>query len=120
MSNEALFIKLYLDEDVHPDLAEAIRQKGFDCQSAAEAGRLGTTDEEQLGYAATQGRCLFSFNVADFAVLAKEWAGAGRHHAGILVTAQVSRKGLGELLNRLLKVLNNTAADEMADVFRYL
>jgi predicted nuclease of predicted toxin-antitoxin system len=120
MSDEALFVRLYLDEDVHPDLAEALRQKGFDCQNAAEAGNLGTSDEEQLEHAAAQGRCLFSFNVADFAVLAKEWSAGGRHHAGILVTAQVSRKGLGELLNRILAFLNTTAADEMLDVFRYL
>ena|SRR5439155_10585662 len=120
MSNEALFIKLYLDEDVHPDLAEAIRQKGFDCQNAAQAGKLGVTDEEQLEYTAAQGRCLVTFNIADFAVLAKEWAKSDRHHAGIVVTAQVSRKGLGELLKRLLDLLNSTTADEMVDVFRYL
>jgi predicted nuclease of predicted toxin-antitoxin system len=120
MSPDALFLKLYLDEDVHPDLAEAIRQKGFDCQNAAEAGNLGKTDEEQLVYAATQGRCLVSFNIADFAVLAREWDANNRRHAGIVVTAQVSRKKMGDLLRRLLDLLNATAADEMTDVLRYL
>jgi hypothetical protein len=46
MSNAPLFIRLYLDEDFHPGLAPAIRQHGHDCQSAAEAGTLGATDEE--------------------------------------------------------------------------
>jgi hypothetical protein len=88
--------------------------------NAAEAGKRGTTDEEQLEYAATQGRCLLTFNVADFVVLAREWGETGRHHAGILVTAQVSRKGFGDLLKRILDLLNQTTADEMIDVLRYL
>src|SRR5947209_7747019 len=113
MSSDPLFIKLFLDEDVHPDLADAVRGKGFDCQSALEAGRLGRTDEEQLEYAAAEGRCILSFNIADFAVLAKDWAKAGRPHAGILVTSQVSRKALGQLLARLVDLLNDTTADEM-------
>jgi predicted nuclease of predicted toxin-antitoxin system len=121
MSHEnGLFIKLYLDEDVHPDLAEMVRSKGFDCTSAAEAGTCGRTDPEQLEYAATEGRCILSFNVPDFAVLATTWAAAGRHHSGIAVTHQVSRNGLGKLLARIPDFLNNTTADEMRDTFRYL
>ncbi len=120
MSSDPLFIKLYLDEDIHPDLADAVRGKGFDCQSVLEAGRLGKTDEEQLEYAATEERCILSFNIADFAVLARDWAKAGRPHAGILVTSQVGRKALGELLTRIVALLNETTADEMCNVFRYL
>jgi predicted nuclease of predicted toxin-antitoxin system len=120
MSNAPLFIRLYLDEDFHPDLAAAIRQHGHDCQNAAEAGMLGATDEDQLAFAAAQGRCIVSFNVGDFAELAKEWANAGRAHAGIVVTQQVSRRHFGALLQRLLNLLNTTTADEMANTFRYL
>src|SRR5216684_5691741 len=98
MANNALFITLYLDEDLHPDLAAMIRQKGFDCQNAVEAGMLGKTDEEQLQYAASQGRCLISFNVRDFAILARHWVNAGRTHAGIVVTRQVRRNALWQLL----------------------
>src|ERR1700687_334501 len=98
MANNALFIQLYLDEDFHPDLAAMIRQLGFDCQNAVEAGMLGKTDEEQLLYAAAQGRCLVSFNVRDFAILAQQWAHAGRTHAGIVVAQQVSRHAVGQLL----------------------
>jgi predicted nuclease of predicted toxin-antitoxin system len=115
-----LFIRLYLDEDIYPDLAEAIRQSGFDCQSATEAGKLGRTDEEQLEYAASQGRCILTFNVPDFAVLAQQWALTGKQHAGILVTKQVIRKAFGQLLGRVLQLLNTTTADEMQNVFRYL
>jgi predicted nuclease of predicted toxin-antitoxin system len=120
MASDPLYIKLYLDEDVHPDLADGIRQAGFDCRTAGEAGMLGSPDEKQLEYAASQDRCLVSFNVADFTTLAAVWAQAGKAHAGIVVTRQVSRKGIGKLLARLLHLLNTTTADEMANVLRYL
>jgi hypothetical protein len=120
MSNAPPFIRLYLDEDFHPDIAAAIRQRGHDCQNAGEAGMLGATDEAQLTFAAVQGRCIVSFNVADFVVLAREWANKGRAHAGIVVTHQVSRRHFGALLQRLLDLLNTTTADEMANTLRYL
>lgn len=120
MSSGNLFIQLYLDEDFHPDLAALLRQQGFDCRSAVEDGMLGKSDEEQLEHATLQGRCLVSFNAADFAALAQLWARQGRAHAGIIVTPQVSRKALGQLLQRLLSLLNTTTRDEMINVFRYL
>src|SRR5262249_32851589 len=104
----------------HPDLADAIRQNGFDCQNAAEAGMLGKSDEEQLEYATAHDRCVLSFNVKDFAVLAQRWSQAGQPHAGIVATNQVSRHALGQLLHRILHLLNTTSADEMRDVFRHL
>jgi predicted nuclease of predicted toxin-antitoxin system len=120
MSDAALFIRLYLDEDFHPDLADALRQHGHDCRSCVEAGMLGESDEEQLTYATAEGRCLVSFNVADFVALAQQWAQRGRAHAGIIVTQQVGRHGLGHLLQRLLLLLNTTSADEIANVLRFL
>jgi hypothetical protein len=41
MASNPLFVRLYLDEDVHPDLADAIRQNGHVCLNAAEAVMLG-------------------------------------------------------------------------------
>ena len=120
MSGDPLFIRLYLDEDFHPNLAAALRQHGHDCQSAVEAATLGRSDEEQLTYAAAQGRCLLSFNIADFATLAVTWERTGRTHAGIVVAQQVSRHHLGQLLQRILHLLNTVTADEMANTFRYL
>ena len=40
MATDPLFIRLYLDEDFHPDLADLLRRQGVDCQSAADQ-RLG-------------------------------------------------------------------------------
>jgi predicted nuclease of predicted toxin-antitoxin system len=120
MATDPLFIRLYLDEDFHPDLADLLRRQGVDCQSAAEAGMLGREDEEQLGHATSQGRCLVSFNTRDFSVLAQQWAQQGRLHAGIIVTPQLSRNAFGQLLQSFLDLWNTTTADEMNNVFRYL
>jgi predicted nuclease of predicted toxin-antitoxin system len=120
MSGDSLFIRLYLDEDFHPDLAASVRKHGCDCVSTVEAGRLEKSDEEQLIYAAAQGRCVISFNIGDFADLAILWSRTGRDHAGIVVAQQVSRRHLGRLLHRLLHLLNTVTADEMANTFRYL
>jgi hypothetical protein len=58
MDTSGLFIRLYLDENVFPDLAVAVRQRGFDATSAFDATMLGKSDEEQLHHAASEGRCL--------------------------------------------------------------
>jgi hypothetical protein len=120
MTSSQARIGVYLDEDIHPDLADAIRQNGFDCQNAAEAGMLGKLDVEQLEHATSQGRCLVSFNVRHFTVLAQQWAHSGRAHAGIVVTKQVSRRAFGQLLGRILHLLNTTTAAEIKNVLRYL
>jgi len=41
-----LFIRLYIDEDVHESLLPALRQRGFDALNVREANRRGLTDAE--------------------------------------------------------------------------
>ncbi len=41
-------IRLYLDEDVRPMLAEILKMRGYDAVSCIELGKTGTTDEEQM------------------------------------------------------------------------
>jgi len=57
MSSETvLFIRLYLDEDVHRRVAAALRLRNFDVIGAHELGRWGLDDEEQLNLAAEPSR----------------------------------------------------------------
>ena len=66
MSPEApLFVRLYLDEDVHRRVASALRLRHFDVVSAHEVQRWGLSDEEQLSYAAGEWRALFTYSAAD-------------------------------------------------------
>jgi len=66
-------IKLYLDEDVHKKVATALRLKGYDVISAHEAQKQSLADYRQLEYAVSQQRAIFTFNVADFDKLHKEY-----------------------------------------------
>ena len=104
------FIRLYMDEDVHRGVAVALRLRDFDVVSAHEAGRWGMSDEEQLGYAAAQGRTLFSFNATDYLRLHREWMEASRAHRGIILSKQLP---VGEVARRLLQLLNRVTADEV-------
>lgn len=54
-------IKLYLDEDVDPLLAEVLRDRGLDCISTHESGNRGHTDFDQLVFATRQGRTILTF-----------------------------------------------------------
>src|SRR2546423_3872797 len=88
-----LGIRLYIDEDVEQDLAERLRRRGYDPESCVEAGRhnQGIRDEEQPAYAAQQGRAILVYNSRDYVPLAGVWHIRGLQHAGIIVSAQISR-----------------------------
>jgi hypothetical protein len=112
-----LFIRLYLDEDVHKRVASALRLRRFDVVSAHEVGRWGLSDEEQLAYAATEGRALFTYNTPDYLRLHLAWLQRGQEHYGIIVSDQLP---IGETVRRLLNLLNRVTADEMRNQIRWL
>jgi hypothetical protein len=112
-----LFVRLYLDEDVHRRVASALRLRHFDVVSAHEVQRWGLSDEEQLSYAAAEGRALFTYNAADYLLLHLDWLRTGREHQGIVISDQLP---IGETVRRLLSLLNRVAADEMRNELRWL
>ncbi len=79
-------IRLFLDEDVHANLAHSLGQRGFDTVHAQSLGRTGLSDEEQLAYAVRHRRCLFSFNVKDFVLLHNRYVKNNKSHYGIIVS----------------------------------
>lgn len=118
MSAESpLFIRLYLDEDVHKRVATALQLRRFDAVSAHEMGHWGLSDEEQLIYASTEGRTLFTYNTSDYIQLYRDWLKAGRSHAGIIVSDQLS---ISETVRRLLNLLNRVTADDMRNRIYWL
>ena len=100
--------RLFLDEDLHFGLAQALRKRGHDVVHAQEMERKGRSDREQLAYAAEQGRCLLSFNVKDFVILHNEYAVSQRNHWGIIVSKQVP---VGEVMRKLLRFLTDHSRD---------
>jgi len=108
-----LFVALYTDEDVTTDLAPALRRRGYTAQSTLEAGKVEISDAAQLAYATEQGMAILTYNAQDFIPLARTWYFAEHEHAGIIISEQFSQRQFGELLRRVLRLLNSLTADEM-------
>jgi hypothetical protein len=115
----ALFISLYIDEDVHRDLPPLLRVKGFEVISAHDLKQKGPewNDERQLEFAVEQECALLSHNRDHYLVLDAAYRTAGKEHYGILIAPQLP---IGELARRLLRLLDSVTAGEMKDTFRYL
>jgi hypothetical protein len=112
-----LFIDLYLDEDVSVLVAELIRARGFDVTTTLEAQNLGRTDREQLEYAIAHKQTLLTHNRADFEALAQSYFSSARSHHGIIIAV---RHPPGEIVKRLLVVLNSITGDEIENQIRYI
>jgi predicted nuclease of predicted toxin-antitoxin system len=116
-----LFIALYTDEDVTSELAPALRDRGFEAQSAVEVRLLNADDSAQLAYAAEHDMALLTCNAEHYLKLAKQYAESGRSHAGIIISSeQYSRRRFGELLRLVLRLMNSLTADEMRNCVVYL
>ena len=111
-------IKLYLDEDtINRELIKALRSRNIDVLTAREAELIQVDDERHLEHATSLGRAVLTFNARDFARLHAEYLASGRHHAGIIISAQLP---VGVLLRRLLSLLNARSDADMRDWLEYL
>jgi len=79
----------------------------------------GFSDEEQWRFAAAEGRAVLTFDKdgGRFVDLVVDWFYSGQHHYGLIISAQLSR---GELLHRVLKLLDSVTAEDMANSVRFL
>jgi len=116
MANQGarLFVALYTDADIHGGLAAQVRRRGFDAISAYEAGTGSLDDPDQLQYATSQRRAILTCNAKDFAPLVDEWYQTGRDHYSVIVSEQIP---IGEMLRRVLRLLDTVSADEMNNAF---
>jgi predicted nuclease of predicted toxin-antitoxin system len=63
-------IKLLVDEDLSPWVAQSLREGGVDAIHLRDRGRLGATDQEVLELPFQEDRVLVTANVGDFEMLA--------------------------------------------------
>jgi hypothetical protein len=113
-------VGLYFDEDtVRHALVDALRQRGVDLLTPLDIGMNEATDDEQLEYAAAEGRALYTFNMSDFCRLHSEWLADQREHAGIIVARQ-RQYSVGDQMRRLLKLIATRSADEMRNRLEFL
>jgi predicted nuclease of predicted toxin-antitoxin system len=115
---ERLFIALYLDENVPMSAATNLRSRGHDATTAQEAGLKGASDDQQMAFAIQSNRTLVTSNVRHFLAIFRSLHSEHRSHPGlILVTRPMS---VGELVQALLRLLDQVTADEMRDQVAFL
>ena len=78
-------MKLYLDEDISPKVSVILRKKGMDAVSAHEIGMLEASDEEQLAFAADNGRVMVTRNRDDFISLTVQFFEDLKPHKGLII-----------------------------------
>lgn len=110
-------VTLFLDEDVHEELAAALRRQGIDAVNTQECGRKEAKDAEQLAFAVSQQRALMTFNIADFETLADEYFWQGKPHFGIIVSPQRSFR---ETFRRLILLTGKFTRESLVNQLIYL
>jgi predicted nuclease of predicted toxin-antitoxin system len=86
-----------------PRVGRPLADDGHDVLAVDQDRTLeGKDDEDLLRQAADERRILVTFDAGDFAALAREWAAAGRSHAGLALIVGVDTSELGSIL-RLLR-----------------
>jgi len=96
-------IRFLLDEDVPPRAAEIARGLGLDAVGVAELGRLGWSDEEQLGAAAEDGRVFVTYNRDDYILLTRRFFDERARHSGVLIVPGSIPRRLPEGLAHALR-----------------
>jgi uncharacterized protein with PIN domain len=94
-------------------VVRGLRQRGVDVLTTAEAELLGASDEQQMDFARTHNRVLFT---RDRHFLRLHAAGAA--HAGIIYAAQGTR--IGEIIRGLMLIHDILDAEEMAGHIEFI
>ncbi|WP_254172980.1 DUF5615 family PIN-like protein [Planktothrix pseudagardhii] len=91
-------IKFHLDENVSNAIANGLRMRGIDVTTSPEQGLIGVSDQQQLAYALSQQRAIFTFD-DDFLRLAS----TDIEHCGIIYTRQ-KRQSIGKIIGDLVLI----------------
>jgi hypothetical protein len=110
-------LRLHLDADASSKaLHAALVKRGHDVtRTPTDWMPRDASDEQQLLGATAHGRSLFTFNVRDFLVLARQYP----RHGGIILAAQ-SSWSLSELISALDCLLTETEARGLIGQVRWL
>jgi predicted nuclease of predicted toxin-antitoxin system len=102
-------LRLLLDANISPKrIGSALEKRGHDVLSLASDPALGALDDPQvLELAAEQSRLLVTRNARDFAPLAREWAEAGRHHAGCILIWTLDHNEFGAIIRGVTRLLDD-------------
>jgi hypothetical protein len=115
-------VKLLLDEDLSPELAEALVRAGIEAVAlqAWEGGRLlGAGDDRILAAATADGRILLTADRRSLMPLLSRWAEEGRSHGGIIIVpgSETHRERIGGTVRALTRLAEDLAGVDWANRF---
>ena len=114
-------MKLYLDEDISPKVAEILRKRGIDAVSAHETGMLEASDDEQLSFAAAEGRAMVTRNRDDFITLTVQFFEGLKPHKGLIIVPHtISGAEFSKLPTLLVKYSKNHSGDLEPYIIEFL
>lgn len=99
-------MRLLLDAHVSgPNVGRRLQAAGHDVRALDQEPALeALADEEVLALAAGEQRILVTHNIHDFPAILRDWAQAGRSHAGIILVYGISQREF-DLLVRGIQAL---------------
>lgn len=103
-------LRFLLDEDLNPRVAAICRGHRLDVVSVHELDRLGCSDEDQLIFAAKEGRVLVTRNRDDYRELTRSFFEAGHTHRGVLIVPYSLPNNQPRLIARALLTWNEHRA----------
>jgi predicted nuclease of predicted toxin-antitoxin system len=107
-------LRLLLDANLSPrGIAAKLRKAGHDVLALAENATFeGLADPQVLELAASERRVLITRNSRDFAPLARQWAEAGRSHAGIILIWTLDHGQFAEIVAGVKRQLQQRPSQE--------
>lgn len=100
-------------------VVDALRVAGVDVLTSAEVGRHRASDEDQLAFATSEGRVIFTANQGDFARLHRRWMNEGKSHAGIVIRPWQQMPAPAQV-RALLELRAQVGQGDLKDALLYL
>jgi hypothetical protein len=100
-------------------LVDALRARGADVLTPLDVATTATSDEEQLRFATSIDRAIYSFNIKDFCAIHADFLARGEEHAGIVLARQQTLS-IGEQMRRLLRLVATRTSTEMKNRLEFL
>ena len=99
-------LKVLNREQGHEKITALLRSYKGACVASAlsvhEIGRTGLTDQEQLEYASSEGRCFVTRNRNDYIILTRQFFSNGSSHKGVLIVSSTYKlndfKGIADAI----------------------
>lgn len=111
-------MKLYLDENISPNVASELNEKGIDALSVYDVKNRGLSDREQFEFAQKEKRTFTTYDIVDFLEIGKEYISKGKEHYGIILVSSktIPQGNIGKLVLSIQKLL--TEANKEKDFFK--